>query len=44
MRLVTLTPDDGPDVTVIYTGKNQKSNTFRPGLKNISLSIGLDNG
>ena len=35
---------DGPEVTVIYTGQNLKSNAFRLGLKNISFSIGLDNG
>ena len=35
---------DGPKVTVIHTGQNLKSNTFRLGLKNISLSIRLDNG
>ena len=29
---------DGPEVTVIHTGQNLKSNTFRHGLKNISLS------
>ena len=35
---------DGPKVTVLYIGQNLKSNTFRLGLKNIALSIGLDNG
>ena len=35
---------DGPEVTVIYTGQNLKSNAFRLGLKNIYFSIGLDNG
>ena len=35
---------DGPEVAVIKIGLNLKSNTFRHGMKNISLSIGLDNG
>ena len=35
---------DGPEVTVIYTGQNLKSNAFRLGLKKIYFSIGLDNG
>ena len=35
---------DGPKVTVLYIGQNLKSNTFRLGLKNIALSIGLNNG
>lgn len=35
---------DVPEVTVIYIGQSLKSNTFRHGLKNITLSIGLDNG
>ena len=35
---------DEPEVTVIYTGQNLKSNAFRLGLKKIYFSIGLDNG
>ena len=35
---------DEPEVTEIYTGENLESQTFRLGLKNISLSIGVDNG
>ena len=35
---------DGPEVTVIYTGRNLKPNTFRLVLKENSMSIGLDNG
>ena len=40
----TLSQTYGPEVTVIYTGQNLKSNTFWHELKNISHSIGLDNG
>ena len=39
-----LSRTDEPEVTVIYIGQNLKSNTFRHGRKNISLSIGLNNG
>ena len=35
---------DGSKVTVLYIRQNLKSNTLRLGLKNIALSIGLDNG
>ena len=35
---------DGLEVTVIYTGQNLKFNTFRLGLKNISISNRLDHG
>ena len=44
---VTLTPELvglRPEVTVICSGQNLKSNTFQRELKNISLSNGLDNG
>ena len=35
---------NGPEVTEIYTGQNLKSNTSRLGVKDISLSVGLDSG